>query len=126
MKTIDRTLIGARNDDLSSKIQEAKYLEELAIKGLGPEDVISDVKRTLGLNNEDSVIVEYETKVKELNKLQKNLVDTNSLTKRLSDDNLISEEEQKVLVSIESRLAEQLVGIYNIELKDLYLEESNE
>lgn len=123
MKTIDRTLIGARNDDLSSKIQEAKYLEELTIKGLGPEDVISNVKETLNISNEESVIVEYEAKVRDLNKLQKNLVDTNSLTKRLLDDNLISESEQEVLEVIETRLAERLVGIYGIDINDLYLEE---
>jgi protein subunit release factor A len=123
MKIIDRTLIGARNDDLSSQIQEAKYLEELVIKGLGPEDVISDVKETLNISNEDSVIVEYEAKVRDLNKLQKNLVDTNSLTKRLLDDNLISESEQEVLEVIETRLAERLVGIYGIDINDLYLEE---
>ena len=123
MKTIDKALIGARNDDLSTKIREANYLEELAIKGLSPEDVITEVKSTLGISNEGSIIAEYQEKTSELNKLQKNFVDVNSITKRLLDNNLISESEQEVLEVIESRLAERLVSIYGLEIKDLYLEE---
>lgn len=126
MKKADLKLINARNVDLQTKINEARYLEELEMNGNSPESIIGDVKKALKIDENMSVIAESEEKIKVVNKLQKNFIDTNSLTQRLLDDKLIEEDEVAVLNKIESRIAEQLLSVYDLDLEDLYLEEGNE
>jgi hypothetical protein len=124
MKKLDTSLLGARNDDLRAKISEANYLEELENKGLGPEDIISEVKNTLNIGENGSVIAEFQEKTAELNRLQKCFVDVNGLTNRLQSDNLALDGELEVLRNLEARLAEKVAGVYGLELSDLYGEEN--
>lgn len=126
MKKIDRVLIGARNKDLETKINEANYFEELTNNGRTPEDIMSEVKTKLGIEENGSIIAEYQEKASVINKLQKNLVDVNGLTHRLLDDNVLEEQELNVLKNIETRLAVELAEIYGLELDELYLGEENE
>jgi len=123
MKKINKTIIMARNADLETKIKEANFFEDLAMRGLTQEEIMADVRKALGLGENDSIIAEFKEKTAEINKLQKNLVDVNGLTQRLLDDKLISESEVSVLSGIETRIAERLVGIYDLDMEDIYLDE---
>jgi hypothetical protein len=126
MKKINKQLIMARNSDLETKIKESTFFEDLAMRGLTQEEIMADVRKALGLSENDSIIAEFKEKTAAINKLQKNLVDVNGLTQRLLDDKLISESEVSVLSSIETKIAEKLVGIYDLDMEDIYLEDENE
>lgn len=126
MKKINKQLIMSRNADLETKIKESTFFEDLAMRGLTQEEIMADVRKSLGLSENDSIIAEFKEKTAVINKLQKNLVDVNGLTQRLLDDNLIFEDEINALADIESRIAEKLVGIYDLDMEDIYLEDENE
>lgn len=126
MKKINKTLLGARNQDLQQIVTEARYLENLETQGKTPESVVKSAKESLGLSDNESVIAEWEAKFGAVNKLQKNFVDTNALTTRLKDDNLITDEEVAVLEGIESRIADEMVSIFGLDLEDLYEVEEDE
>lgn len=126
MKKINKTLLGARNQDLQQIVTEARYLENLETQGKTPEDVVKSAKESLGLSDNESVIAEWEGKFGAANKLQKNFVDTNALTARLKDDNLITDEEVEVLKGIESRIADEISSVFGLDLEDLYEVEEDE
>lgn len=123
MKKINKVSLASANSDLMDIIREASYLENLANTGKTPDGILSLAKDKLNLEDGQSVIVEFEGKVSNINKIQKNFIDTNSLTDRLIDANMITDDEVKVLNGIEDRIADMLLEVFDINKDNLYLEE---
>ena len=123
MKKINKSLIGARNQDLQQIVTEANFLENLDTMGRTPDSIINSAKKALNIGEKNSVIAEWEENMMRINRTQKMFVDVNGLTERLVADNIIDENEVEMLGSIEKRLGNQLMEIFDIEPEDLYEEE---
>lgn len=124
-KQIDLKVINAKDMDYQTMINEAKWLENLSVKGRSVEDIESQVKDFLNLGEGESIIAQADEKVKEYNLLKRNLINLNKLTSDLKSANTITEEEEAVLNTLESKLADKVSNIYKID--NLYVqEEGNE
>ena len=123
MKKINKSLIGARNQDLQQIVTEANFLENLDTMGRTPDSIINSAKKALNIGEKNSVIAEWEENMMRINRTQKMFVDVNGLTERLVADNIIDENEVEMLGNIEKRLGNQLMEIFDIEPEDLYEEE---
>ena len=120
-KILDTKLIEAVEHDLQVQVVEARFLEELALKGLSNQSVIGVAKKKLGLSEDESVLDNSENKHKELMVLKQKIHKINNLTNLLEGDTMVTEEELKSLAGIEERLAVKIAGILDLDLEDIYI-----
>jgi hypothetical protein len=119
MKKLDTVLISARNQDLASIIGNARYLENLALDGKKPDDIINEAKRALNIADDELVMTEAIEKVKLINRkstLLANLFHVFSEAEKLgySTDNLNS---------LTQTLTNEIASVYNVEPDMLFLSE---
>lgn len=120
MKKINNLLLTARNRDLETKVQEANFLERLEMEERDISEIINDMKKSLGVEKNQSLIAEHEAKLQSVHNLHQSFIAVNNLTKKLSGDNLLEGDEASVLAAIERRLGEKLVAVYDLDIEDLY------
>ena len=125
-KKIDVTLLNARQSDYETMIREAKWLESLAEKGRSVDTIEKDVKEFLNFGDDESIIAKADGKIIEYNLLKNSLIKLNNLTRELISGKLVSEEEAETLSTIETRLADKVKSIFNIEKDILYKDVTKE
>jgi len=115
MSKINKTALEAKEQDVQLKIREAQWLEDLRGKGRSPEDVESVARDILGIDENGSVIATASEVLPKFNSAKMALIQINGLTEKLVDGNLISQEEEILLNSIERRLADKVSKFYGID-----------
>jgi len=119
-KEIDREIINARNAEINDTVQEAIRFEKLNNQGRSPEDITEEARKYLKISEDDSVLANAEDKIKSINRKARLLIDVNSLTNRLIDASMVSDEELAVLNKVEQGLANDIQEIYGITEDELY------
>ena len=122
-KRLNLRLLDARHSDYETRIGEARWLENLNNQGKSVQEIEEEARKFLNFGENESFIADAEKRVIEYNLLKRSLRDINVLTTALENANLVSSEELNTLNSIEDRLADKVMGIYNIDREDLYEEE---
>ena len=115
MSKINKTALEAKEQDVQLKIREAQWLEDLRGKGRSPEDVESVARDILGIDENGSVIATASEVLPKFNSAKMALIQINGLTEKLVGGNLISQEEEILLNSIERRLADKVAKFYGID-----------
>jgi hypothetical protein len=115
MRKINKTALEAKEQDVQLKIREAQWLEDLRGKGRSPEDVEITARDILGIDENGSVIATASEVLPKFNSAKMALIQINGLTEKLVGGNLISQEEEILLNSIERRLADKVAKFYGID-----------
>ena len=115
MGKINKAVLEAKEQDVTLRIREAQWLEELRGKGSSPDEIESKAREILGIDENGSVIATASEVLPKFNNAKMSLIQINGLTEKLVDGNLISQEEEVFLKSIERRLAEKVAKFYGID-----------
>lgn len=115
MGKVNKVFLEAKEKDIELRVREAQWLEELRSKGSSPEDVEIKAREILGIDENGSVIATASEVLPKFNSAKMALIQINGLTEKLVDGNLISQEEEILLKSIERRLADKVAKFYGIE-----------
>lgn len=121
-KKLNLHLLDARQRDYETRIGEAKWLENLQNQGKSTSEIEAEARKFLNFGENESFIADAEKRVIEYNLIKKSLRDINVLTSALQDANMLQDGELNTLEEIESRLAQKVMNIYNIDQEDLYEE----
>lgn len=113
---VNSLVLSARMRDVEQVIKNAIFLENLAVDGKTSEEVISEAKRVLSLNDNDSVIASYEDKAKLLNLKSNLLTKIYSALNDAKDLGLHGSLEEVAL-----NLAVELKQVYDLTDEDLFL-----
>ena len=115
MSKINKKQLEGAEQDLIMKIREGQWLEELKGKGMSAEDVENNAREALGITENDSIIEKAQEILPKMNLAKFSLIKLNSLTQDLSSVNLLSQEEEILLNSIEKRLAEKVGNFFGLD-----------
>ena len=115
MGKVNKVFLEAKEKDIELRVREAQWLEELRSKGSSPEDVEIKAREILGIDENGSVIATASEVLPKFNSAKMALIQINGLTEKLVDGNLISQEEEILLKSIERRLADKVAKFYGID-----------
>lgn len=122
-KSIDLDLLNARLRDAEQVVQQAKFLEEMGLRGDTPEGIIKQAKGFLKLQEGDLVTAEANTVVKKYNVQAKAFLELVAFRSKALEAGLITAEQDKTLEEIENNIATTMSERYDVEVEELYTEE---
>jgi len=122
-RQLDTDLINTRAREKEQKVQDGRLIEGLIAQGDTPEGIISAAKKELGIGENDSIMLKYDEKLREVNLQTKAFISLSNFVSKAEGTKLLTEDELSSIKVIETKLAKVISEKYGIDLEDLYNEE---
>ncbi len=122
-RKIDTDLINARKIEKEGIVSDGRYIESLEAANKTPESMLSDAKSILGIGGDESILLNFQDKLGAINNKTKAFISLANFTAKAESTGLVSDEELKVVLEVEARLAKVIGDIFDISVEDLYTKE---